>query len=113
MKKYKKISIVITLMLCLIMSSCYAVDQYFTGHEINIDTDGNVKNFANTAINYLTFAGYAIAIGMIAFIGIKYIIASADERATMKGTLVKVVVGACIVALASTLVNFAINVLET
>ena len=69
--------------------------------------DQLVRNFGGA----LSMIGYAIAIGMTVFIGIKYVIASADEKASLKGMMVKVVVGSVIIAAASTIVMVVNGVL--
>lgn len=73
--------------------------------------DGNtgVQTSAAKIIGSLMWVGFAIGIGMIIYIGIKYIIASADERASMKGMLVKVVIGGIIIAASTSIVNAVMN----
>lgn len=67
-----------------------------------------VQNFAGA----MSWIGYAIAVGMTVFIGIKYVVASADEKASMKGMMVKVVIGSAIIAASSTLVLFLNSILS-
>lgn len=67
------------------------------------------KQIASNLIGALKWIGYVIAIGMIIYVGIKYTMAAADEKANMKGVLVKVVIGALIIFLANTIVNIAIS----
>lgn len=69
----------------------------------------NAIVFAANVIGAMMWIGYAIAVGMIVFIGIKYIIASADEKASMKGMLVKVFIGSFIIVFAVTITNFIIS----
>lgn len=66
---------------------------------------GEFNTFASNIIGVMMWAGYAIAVGMIIFIGIKYLIASADEKASMKGALVKVIMGSLIIAGTVTIAN--------
>lgn len=66
---------------------------------------GEFNTFASNIIGVMMWAGYAIAVGMIIFIGIKYLIASADEKASMKGALVKVIIGSLIIAGTVTIAN--------
>ena len=46
------------------------------------------------------------------FIGIKYILASADEKASLKGMLVKVVIGSFIVVLSLQITNAVISIMS-
>ena len=72
--------------------------------------DGRIGQMAANIIGALMWIGYAIAIGMIVFIGIKYIMASADEKASMKGALIKVVVGGIIIATSVTITNIVLTI---
>ena len=58
------------------------------------------------------WVGYACAIGMVVFIDIKYILASADEKASLKGMLVKVVIGSFIVVLSLQITNAVIYIMS-
>lgn len=61
----------------------------------------------------MMWIGYACAIGMIVFIGIKYIMASADEKANLKGMLVKVVIGSIIIVGSLTITNAVISLMSS
>ena len=50
---------------------------------------------------------------MIVFIGIKYIMASADEKANLKGMLVKVVIGSIIIVGSLTITNAVISLMSS
>ena len=56
---------------------------------------------AKKILGTIQWIGYAIAIGMLIVIGIKYVIAASDEKANLKGALVKYVIGAVLIAGAS------------
>lgn len=70
-------------------------------------------NAANKIIGAMMWIGYACAIGMIVFIGIKYIMASADEKANLKGMLVKVVIGSIIIVGSLTITNAVISLMSS
>lgn len=55
---------------------------------------------AGIIIGVMQWFGYAIAIGMLVYIGIKYIMASANEKADLKQALVKYVLGAVLIVFA-------------
>lgn len=74
--------------------------------------DANVGNFKSVAISIigtLKWVGYVVAIGMLIYVGIKYTMAAADEKASMKGVLVKVITGSLIIAGATTIVDFVLT----
>lgn len=72
--------------------------------------DGRIEQMATSIIGALMWIGYAIAVGMVVFIGIKYIMASADERASLKGMFIKVFVGSLIIVLSVTITNFVLQI---
>lgn len=65
----------------------------------------------NAIIGSMMWIGYACAIGMVVYIGIKYVLASADEKASLKGMLVKVVIGSFIIVLSLQITNLLISIL--
>lgn len=72
--------------------------------EFSLKTTGvnqNAKNTANTILGFVQFIGYAIAVGMLIYVGIKYVMASADEKANLKNSLIRYVIGAILIAGAS------------
>ena len=60
---------------------------------------------------YLWF-GYAISLGMVVFIGIKYMLGAADARASMKSAIVGWLIGAFIVFMATTIVGLILNIVN-
>ena len=73
---------------------------------------GPLKNATNSVIGAMMWVGYACAIGMVVFIGIKYILASADEKASLKGMLVKVIIGSFIIVLSLQITNAVISIMS-
>lgn len=71
-----------------------------------------VPTMVNSIINTLMWIGYAIGLGMVIFVGIKYVMASADEKASLKGMLPKIVIGTLIIAGAVTITNIALTVFK-
>lgn len=105
MKTFKRIlSIMMALVLVLAMGT-----QVFALNTIKPDptqiTNGNAGNVASNALGVIQFFGYAMAIGMIIYIGIKYMMASANEKADLKKGAINYVIGAILVAAATTVVG--------
>lgn len=110
----KVISIVFVLMLIL-ATPCisFATDAI---RDVNPALPGGSEQFTTTTqkvIGAMMWIGYACAIGMIVFIGIKYILASADEKASLKGMLVKVVIGSLIIVMSLQITNIVISVFSS
>lgn len=57
----------------------------------------------------IQWIGYAIAVGMLIFIGIKYVMASADEKANLKNAMIRYVVGAVLIAGGVTIASWIFN----
>ena len=64
---------------------------------------------AGNILGAMQWVGYAIAVGMLIYIGIKYVMSAADERANLKGALVKYVIGAILIVAAVTVVGWIWN----
>lgn len=97
----KKCLTILAMCLCLISLGFGVV--YGTLDGIGLTPSGDVlgedeKALAGNIIGVLQWAGFAIAVGMIIYIGIKYVMASADEKASLKSTVVKFIVGAFLIA---------------
>lgn len=77
------------------------------------DYSQTVKGATVKIIGTLMWIGYSIGIGMIIYVGIKYVMASADEKASLKGMFVKIVIGALIIVSATTITNIALSLFST
>lgn len=71
-----------------------------------------LESATSKVIGAMMWIGYACAIGMVVFIGIKYIIASADEKASLKGMLVKVIIGSLIIVGSLMITNAVISLMS-
>lgn len=66
--------------------------------------DGSVKNTANTILGYIQGIGTFIAVGVLMFLGIKYMTASANEKADIKKSIIPYIIGAIILLVAVNIV---------
>lgn len=71
-----------------------------------------VKNTANTILGVIEVVGTGIAVIMLLYIGLKYIMASPEGKADYKKTAVMYTIGAAILFAAPRLVNLIIKVTE-
>lgn len=53
---------------------------------------------ASMVLGAMQWIGYAIAVGMLIYIGIKYVMASADEKANLKNAMIRYIIGAVLIA---------------
>lgn len=102
MKKY--ISILTTVALLLVPSLVFA----FVPMEPNPSAPDGISPMAKTILGAIQWIGYAIAIGMLIYIGIKYVTSAANEKAELKRASVNYIIGAIIIAGAVTICNWAV-----
>lgn len=93
MKMFTKIFISVMCIMALMVSSASA----FTGISTTPTAPGTAAETASSIIGYIQWIGYAIAVGMLVYIGIKYVMASANEKADLKNSLIKYVIGAVLI----------------
>ena len=71
---------------------------------------GEAATFVDSILGTIQFVGYAIAIGMLIYVGIKYVMASANEKADLKNAMIKYVIGAILIAGAATIAPWFFNI---
>ena len=119
MKKMSKIVSVFTiiLMLASICTCVFATDttqidiDSMKGQTIDEGAAGAMQSVGGTILAYITNAAMVISVVMIAVLGIKYMMGSAEEKAEYKKSLVPLLVGAILVfgaaAIAKVIVGLA------
>ena len=127
--KTKKIVsiIMIVMMLMLTLSNvCMAAKDKDTSDPVNLSgtasemkgessgaTD-DVKDMGNKILGFIQTAGVVVAVIIIAVIGVKYIMGSAEEKAEYKKVMIPYLVGAVLIAaapfIAGAIFDFASNV---
>lgn len=98
----KVVSVLLTLAILATMTSAVFAQKL---PDIGTKTNQKLTDAAGTVLGYVQFFGYALAIGMLLYIGIKYMMASANEKADLKKGSINFVIGAILVAAASTIVG--------
>ena len=61
-------------------------------------------------INGIAWIGYGVSFGMLIFIGIKYMLSAANEKATLKQGAINYVIGGVLIACASFVANIVASV---
>lgn len=107
-KKVMKVLSIVLLVVVVFMTmgnSVFAnVTENFNQNETI--TNNTAKTLANTILGALTWIGVAIAIGMLIFLGIKYVTSSPDGKADLKGKLGVYVLGLVLILAATGIVGF-------
>ena len=112
MKVFTKIIVIlmVTLLLVLIVKPVYADIDVFNGIKDRIDQKSDIgqEELAGVGAPILAFIrNFALVLGvvMLSIIGIKYMLGSAEEKASYKKSLIPLVVGIIIVLSATVLVS--------
>ena len=71
-----------------------------------MDGTNPFSDMGSKVLGYIQWFGYVIAVGMLLYIGIKYMMSSANEKADLKKGSVNYVIVAVLVATAATVVGF-------
>ncbi len=58
-----------------------------------------IGNILNSILNIVAWFAYAIALGSVIFLGIKYVLSGANERANLKGLLPKYLIGIALIVM--------------
>ena len=99
-KRMKILSFALIVMSILLMATVFASYDKLKGFTPS-DQGTGAMNTVQVILGFVQFVGYAIAVGMLIYVGIKYVMASADEKANLKNALVRYVIGAVLIAGAS------------
>ena len=96
------------LLVALVIIGTFGMVRAASGDPVQVtpptrDITGGV---AGKILGYIQWVGYAIAIGMLIYIGIKYTMASASEKADLKGYMIKYVIGAVLISGAVTIAGW-------
>ena len=113
MKNKKKIFFTITILIIailLIPIKGYCIDQIISGMSGSSDLvdGGNITTQLNSILSLVRFVGSGISIIVVLMLGIKYMIASVDEKAEIKKRAIPIVIG-CVIIFATTNIVVIIN----
>ncbi len=101
MKKF--VSIMLTLAMMATMISGVMADDLSIG---SVAMPAGSETAVQNVLGLIRWIGYAIAIGMLIYIGIKYVMSAANEKADLKKGLINYLIGAIIIFAASTIVGW-------
>lgn len=99
--KMKKIASIMMIVFVLCTSMVFAD---------NTEGESQLIEAAWNVVRALLWVGYAVALGMVVYIGIKYITGAADTKANMKSAVVSYLIGALIVFSATTIATIVIRI---
>lgn len=117
MKKFSLFSCLILIFLLINSSFCLATGSGKTLEGLGIgplvigenESFETLQNKVNLILGAIQIAGYLIAAGMIVFVGVKYIMASGDEKADIKTALPKYCMGAMLIVFCDLIIGWIVN----
>ena len=116
MKKFLSLCIVVSMVFMTIsmtmtpvLATSTTTSSTSTGSAGASGAAGNIYSSGVIILRALMWFGYAVAIGMVLFIGIKYMLGAADSKANMKSAITGWLIGALIVFMASSIVAWVIS----
>ena len=81
-----------------------------SGLNVNANNATEFNGVGSTVLGYIQWFGYTMAVGMLLYIGIKYMMASANDKAELKKGAINYVIGAIVIAAATTIVGIPANI---
>ena len=114
-KTIKIISAVLTIAIVTMMltTTAFAASATIGGVTVNPNTSAsgaaNVQNVGNNILGIIQVVGTIIAIGILMVLGIKYMMGSAEEKASYKKTMMPYIVGAVLIFAASNIATYVYN----
>lgn len=104
--KKRLVSLFLAFVMCLMPMTAFAVSL----PDVKPVTPGGdsteLVSKVNSVLGVIQIIGFVVAIIMVMYVGIKYLTAGAGQKAEVKSTMVPMLVGAAMVGLAPTIVNW-------
>ena len=79
-----------------------SIEAVMRGRATPVEVD---QTTARKILGAMQWIGYAIAVGMLIYVGIKYVTSAAEERANLKNTMIYYVIGTVLIVAATTVVS--------
>ena len=102
----KLVSILLTLAMMVTMFGCVLANPVGDPQATMV---GGADEAIRKVLGAIKWVGYAFAIGMLIYIGIKYMMSAANEKADLKKGLINYVIGAILVAATATISGWIIE----
>ena len=114
MKQIRKIILItiFILLLSITISNASIDTNTFKPNALTEDDYDVAFNMAGTIINAITTIGIVIAVIMVMVLGIKYMVASVEQKADYKRTMIPMIVGAILLFASSTFVSIIYSLIS-
>ena len=116
--KIMLIVLAVSIMVCMLNNIVFAASDNFDFSKIEANkADDSIKEPVTSAVgailSVIRIVGTGIAIIILAYIGMKYMIAAPGDRADFKKGAIQYVIGAIVVFGASNILTFLIPIIES
>lgn len=114
MKVFKRLlSILLTTSILIAMSTNVLATALITDVDITTATlgDSTMEGWISELLGLLKSVGIAVAMGMLLYVGIKYTMAAANEKADLKTASIRYIIGAIILFALSACFGIVKNVM--
>ncbi len=105
------ISLIIMLALSNItMAAKVSIDK-IKDNDTNVEASG-IKNIGSIILSGITGVGIVVSVVMVAVLGVKYMMGSAEERAEYKKSMLPYLIGAILLFGASAIANMVVSLVK-
>lgn len=114
MKKISKIIsvLMVFLMMLSIISPVFAATEVLDSLKPDRNNAGTIENLGNQALGIAQIVCTVLAVIILMFVGVKYMMGSAQEKAEYKKTLIPYLVGAVLLFCASGIIGLIVKASE-
>ena len=104
---HKFLSLITTMLLLLAIFATPVFASGIMGEVFNVSevkpsiSDEKIRTMASEVLGIVKYVGVAIALGMVLYAGMKYMMSAANDKAELKNASIRLVIGAIIIAGAS------------
>ena len=115
MKKYLKVMLVLVVALTMLCTVAFA-GPFSTAHKSAIDAGnggemtGHVQTIGGSIISVIQTIGYIVAVVMVLYVGIQWLIGTPAKKQELKGRMFSLVIGAILIAGGVTILDWIANI---
>ena len=105
------ISLIIMLALSNITMAAKVSIDNIKDNDTNVEASG-IKNIGSIILSGITGVGIGVSVVMVAILGVKYMMGSAEERAEYKKSMLPYLIGAILLFGASAIANMVVSLVK-
>ena len=116
--KYSKIIMFISIILAIVCVCNFTfakvtVDKYKPSSEPTMTSGGKLQSLSSRIIGTITTVGIIFSVLAMMLLGMKYMMASVEEKANFKKTLIPIIVGLLFIVLTSTIIKIVYSLTKS